>query len=361
MSFVMQQECETAALCNSTVGMCTAATCVPEAFSCDNNTLKVCNADGTGFDEARSMPCGSGTCDAKGMDCNMCEPGMEMCMGDSVAVCDETGQTFQETPCGSGMRCVGAGNCVECSESGDCEDLTEGCKVGMCSRNACAAVNAPNSTQCTASGGRPGRCSSGSCMCEPQCQGKRCGDNGCDGNCGTCSGGTKCSPDFECVECTASSDCTSTNPCSRGTCSGGNCRFDELSGTRCEGTGTCRSGSCCQPDCRRKCGGDDDGCGGTCRNPCSTGQTCDEGACSSPPTQTVQACTTSDTCPGGGIGPDAQGCISGLGYCSIYCASSSACSSGRLCIGAGVCAYVPPCASNLVPGVLGGDEVCRSL
>jgi hypothetical protein len=32
MSFVMQEECETAALCNATVGMCTAAVCVPDAL-----------------------------------------------------------------------------------------------------------------------------------------------------------------------------------------------------------------------------------------------------------------------------------------------------------------------------------------
>lgn len=215
-----------------------------------------------------------------------------MCMGDSVAVCDETGQSFQQTPCTGGMRCVGAGNCVECAESTDCDDLTEGCKVGMCTRNACAAANAPNNTECSASGGRPGRCSGGTCMCEPQCQGKRCGDNGCSGSCGTCSGGTKCSADFQCVECTTNSDCTSTNPCSRGTCSGERCSFQDLNGTRCELTGSCVDGDCCHANCAGKCAGDDDGCGNRCPNPCQANEQCSSGRC-----------TPSTVCP-----PNSFGC-----------------------------------------------------
>lgn len=179
MGFTMQQECETAALCNATVGQCTAAACVPGAFSCQNNTLKVCNADGTGFDESRSTPCGSGTCDAAGMDCNVCEPGTKMCMGDSPAVCDETGQSFQPMPCGRGMHCVGAGNCVECVSHDQCPEAADGCQEGVCRNNACTTRAAPNGKSC----GGSSSCQNGDC-CTPNCRNK-CGgaSDGCGGTC----------------------------------------------------------------------------------------------------------------------------------------------------------------------------------
>ena len=60
-------------------------------------------------------------------------------------------------------------------------------------------------------------CSNGQCVCQPNCMGKFCGDNGCGGSCGDCA--------------------------------------EPLS---------CVSGQCiCEPDCTGKtCG--DDGCGGSC-------------------------------------------------------------------------------------------------
>ena len=179
MSFAMQEECETAALCNPSVGKCTAAACDPGAFSCAGNTLKVCNADGTGFDESRSMPCGSGTCDATGKDCNMCEPGMRTCMDDVPVVCDATGQSFEPMPCRSGMHCVGAGNCVECERHDQCSDEANGCQEARCQRNACTTMAARNGKAC----GGSSSCQDGEC-CTPNCRNK-CGGapDGCGGTC----------------------------------------------------------------------------------------------------------------------------------------------------------------------------------
>ncbi|MHB8903612.1 MAG: hypothetical protein ACYC40_00720, partial [Patescibacteria group bacterium] len=39
----------------------------------------------------------------------------------------------------------------------------------------------------------------GTCVCAPNCVGKTCGDNGCGGSCGTCSGGTICSASGTCA------------------------------------------------------------------------------------------------------------------------------------------------------------------
>jgi hypothetical protein len=72
--------------------------------------------------------------------------------------------------------------------------------------------------------------------CTPDCSGKNCGDDGCGGSCGSCTGG---------------------ETCVSGVCTG------------------------CTPDCSGKnCG--DDGCGGSCGS-CSGGQVCNDGVCEDPP------------------------------------------------------------------------------
>jgi hypothetical protein len=185
--------------------------------------------------------------------------------------------------------------------------------------NSCMAGNAPDSTTCTASGNKPGKCSSGACMCEPQCQGRQCGDNGCGGSCGSCTGGTKCSSSFQCVGCLSSSDCKSSNPCETGTCSGGSCSLNPVDGGACNGTGTCRNGSCCQPSCVGRCGGDDNGCGGRCADPCS-GKKCTNGVCCGPSCQ-------------GKCGGESDGCG---GQCPPV-----SCTGGNVCVG-GHCSVCPP-------------------
>ena len=42
--------------------------------------------------------------------------------------------------------------------------------------------------------------SSGQCICQPQCDGKDCGDNGCGSSCGTCDAGKECSADGICED-----------------------------------------------------------------------------------------------------------------------------------------------------------------
>jgi len=106
-------------------------------------------------------------------------------------------------------------------------------------------------------------------ICQPNCEGKECGDDGCGGSCGECTefpnsycGNVKCLCTIDCFE----------KECGDDGC-GGSC-------------GQCPQGlSCsedqteciCQPDCTGKeCG--DDGCGGSCGE-CLEGTTCAEGLC----------------------------------------------------------------------------------
>jgi hypothetical protein len=356
--FVALTECETASLCNPVAGMCTAAACVPDAFSCDNNTLKVCNPDATGFDESRSMPCGSGTCDAKGGDCNMCEPGHKMCSGDSVAVCDETGQTFQEMPCGGELRCEGAGNCVECKEDSDCSGLTKDCVVGACVQSKCTPMNAARGTECRA-GSRPGTCSNGTCECTKQCD-KPCGEDGCGAMCPDQCGSMMCVND-ECVECRTNADCnelTSQDRCTVGVCRNGDCDTMEAGAISCtvagsSGTrGTCSRGECqCTPDCAAVCGGPD-GCSGRCPNTCSSSETCgDDYKCHPKPTHNYVPCP-SQSCVG-------ETACTQLGYCSGYCTNNNGCLTGQLCLPDGFCAFRPPCG-DMVQTTWNGTNVCRA-
>lgn len=103
-------------------------------------------------------------------------------------------------------------------------------------------------------------------ICEPQCEGKSCGPDGCGANCGQCGGlqvcwdGLCCSPGCEDLDC-------GPDGC------GGSCG-------QCQEPGVCLDGLCCEADCEGKtCG--PDGCGGTCGG-CGPAEFCNEGKCSAP-------------------------------------------------------------------------------
>lgn len=104
-------------------------------------------------------------------------------------------------------------------------------------------------------------CVAGACqliVCQPDCAGKTCGDDGCGGSCGVCDDG---------------------NPCTNNICiANGICMYENKANeTPCEG-GKCINGECvCQSDCAGKeCG--DDGCGGVCGT-CDPIYTCVDGQC----------------------------------------------------------------------------------
>jgi len=80
-----------------------------------------------------------------------------------------------------------------------------------------------------------GQCVNTSSVCTPNCAGKVCGDNGCNGSCGTCASGKNCSSNWMCIAIG------------------------------------------CTPNCTGKvCGSD--GCNGTCGT-CAVGKNCSNGAC----------------------------------------------------------------------------------
>ena len=156
-------------------------------------------------------------------------------------------------------------------------------------------------------------CGSEDSKCEPQCDGKQCGDDGCGGTCGACAAGTACSVD-QCVPCEAS--CLG-HMCGPDGC-GGDCGacgegqvcdalsllcIDKPAGCQpqCEANlfecgpdgcgsdcGICGEGTFCKPDlrncvgtCTPQCDGLEcgaDGCGGQCGT-CLDTEICDQGKC----------------------------------------------------------------------------------
>jgi len=131
--------------------------------------------------------------------------------------------------------------------------------------------------------------------CTPQCAGKDCGDDGCGGSCGTCTGTDVCDAGgvCQCVpECTGKS-------CGDDGCGGscGDCAVNET----CDAGGQCQ----CVPECTGKtCG--DDGCGGSCGD-CAVNEACDAGGqCQCVPECTGKICGgdgcggSCGTCPAGG-------------------------------------------------------------
>ena len=155
----------------------------------------------------------------------------------------------------------------------------------------------------------PGR----DCICQRQCEGRQCGDDGCGGTCGVCP-----HPD---EVCSASGLCE----CPR-TCGVQACGFDAC-GHAC-GVGACPPGQVCRADgsaccdwashCSGKCGGPD-GCDGTCPNDCRAGTRC-SGApawdCECIPDCAGRACGRNGCGGSCGACPAGWTCVEETGQCT---------------------------------------------
>jgi len=263
-------------------------TCVPQC------TGKVCGADGCGGT--------CGTCD----DGKACHDGQ--CVGEYPESCLGEGEPSAQA-CPEGMDFVGCCDVLDrvvwCNEGKlyclDCPTLAE-------PANVCGWIEEIHGTlaqfyACGGEGEDPTTTYPRACACTPECMGKECGDDGCGGTCGTCTGGAYCQNG----ECTL--DC-------KPECTNKQCGDDGCGGTcgTCASGFDCRNGACvsnCVPDCAGKeCG--DDGCGDQCGK-CPTGLLCNQGLC-------VSTCT-----------PDCQGKECGDDGCGSNC--PNLCGASRHCEG----------------------------
>jgi formylglycine-generating enzyme required for sulfatase activity len=207
------------------------------------------------------------------------------------------------------------------------------------------------------------------CVCQPDCTGKECGDDGCGGACGTCVGETTChdgvckpgpcTPDCTGSEC-GSDGCESTcgscetdQYCDKGTCKlkcgDGQCDDGE---DKCNCPGDCTGGcpGCCQGTvCKTgtsnmECGKD----GGEC-TACSVGKTCQSQACTYHCGDGLCADAGGETC---------ETCEDDCGQCPGECEPGV--SSGKKMSGPHGTVWVEIPAGCFIMGCSPGDGDCSS-
>ncbi len=172
------------------------------------------------------------------------------------------------------------------------------CEGLVCGDDGCGG-------DCGSCEGVQDECTDGQCVCQPDCEGFSCGDDGCGGSCGLCGGeqmlcvdgncacqpqcgGIECGPDGcngSCGKCVGEQDQCIEGACvCQPACTDKNCGADGCDGTcgTCEGLqDDCLEGVCtCIPACDGlECGAD--GCGDFCGD-CEEGDVCFTGSCCTP-------------------------------------------------------------------------------
>ncbi|MBT8495394.1 MAG: hypothetical protein KJO07_20265 [Deltaproteobacteria bacterium] len=236
-------------ICNSASEACFEGECAPNACLTESNTC--------GDEETCGMTCVTVTDACEGVDC---AGGTTCYEGSCVAGC------FPPSPC-LGVTCEDGQYC----DGGSCFDLNP-CE-GVCpAGEACHVICQPVSP-----------CQDVDCEDNEICVAGECRDNPCYGV-----------------------DCADGAICVNGEC------LDTCEGCDCEPYETCVFGRCeCIPNCSEKACGDDDGCGGKCRNCPTAGDVCNTGN---------GVCSCNDSCSGKDCGE--------LNGCGEPCITSGGCRGG---------------------------------
>ena len=189
-------------------GFCTDDSCEPDV-GCIHTNLP----DGTPCDEPGIWLCAAGqcvecvpTCDGKmcgpdecGGNCGECDGPQDSCVG-GQCICQPACEYIQCGPDGCGGTCECYGDCV-CQDDGTClepewvgkEPCYSGpdCGPGEVCNGACWLT--PGCT-CKPDWVCYMVCVGWCIPCDPQCEGKECGPDGCSGTCG------ECGQEYECVD-----------------------------------------------------------------------------------------------------------------------------------------------------------------
>ncbi len=265
-----------------------------------------------------SLPCNDGNLCTD----DSCDPETGCVFYTNTLPCDDGNVCTVEDKCAGGW-CI-SGQLLECGDGNVC--TADSCDPAA----GCKNENLPDDSPCSFLNSQH-VCVSGQCVCQPACDGKECGPDGCGGQCGVCDGDAYCDaglclpwcPNGECDngedQCSCPQDCGS--PCAGKQCGDDGC------GQSCGECGgpqdICVDGQCvCQPqDCEalgKACGDWDDGCGGTVPcGVCGCGETCDSGAC------VYHACDGKE-CGPDGCGDECGSCAPGLGCVEGACQADDA-------------------------------------
>ena len=220
---------------------CQACVCALDDLCCtlgwDDLCAQECASDCGGncpcVSDCAGAECGPDGC---GGACGACATGRTCSDAGKCVACSCEGRQCGDDGCGKSCGTCAAGDvCAfsHCQAMGCAATFTAGCDHCGCEACVCAAhpycCNNLWDAKCAAF--CSDQCGQ-ACPCVPQCAGAACGDDGCGGSCGTCTG-----------------------------------------------SATCLAGEClaCVPSCEsRDCG--DDGCGGSCGT-CGAGSLCSAGTC----------------------------------------------------------------------------------
>ncbi|MFZ4578250.1 MAG: SMP-30/gluconolactonase/LRE family protein [Myxococcota bacterium] len=305
------------------------AECQGGAAACSAKCSGLCGkCEGKGAlcldDGACYVPqCGQQTCgvDPNGFPCGVCpsgtacEPGLSQCLPVPQACLPSDQPGCAGCMCESCV-CTKHPFCCTLAWDAFCAEACEtecGQSCAPCpAKPTCDGLGCGNFCGVDCGGCKDGQvCHQYQC-CQPTCEGKTCGSDGCGGKCGSCGEWDacidgqceKCVPDCEgmacgsdgcggeCGQCDKGLICIG-NACMTGVCagqcgggpvkneSGQDCYCDDACvdyGDCCEGVCESCPGNkgCCETTCDgTSCG--DDGCGGKC--PCNKGTLCKDGTC----------------------------------------------------------------------------------
>jgi hypothetical protein len=235
------------------------------------------------------------------------------------------------------------GSCGSCPQGYYCDPHNNKCVAdckALCETIECGPAGGVGECDCGECSGPQDTCNDGICLCQPDCEGKECGIDGCGGSCGECTGEQEACQDGVCVcepECEGM-DCGDPDGC------GGLCQGP------CPGIqDKCTNGKCvCIPDCKfKQCG--PNGCGGTCEDLCSEGYECQGNVCICVPDCEGKECGDSGCWEPCGECPDDKKCIEGKCLaadcegreCGVdgVGGSCGACEEGSHCGEDGICYY----------------------
>ncbi len=221
----------------TTADHCTEGACVPgELLACDDGdvcTTDTCDPATGCVATLNNAPCDDGDLCTIGDVCNL-----GSCLGTGLLPCDD-GNLCTDDSCDPQLGCQFAPNMDPCDDGEPCTD-GDACAAGwchpggpkscddgnVCSADSCVpgvgcqAVLLPDGTPCL-DGGVEKICVLGDCVCEPDCDGKECGDDGCGGTCGSCADDDACTLDETCDAGLCVSTplvCTDEDPCTDAAC-----------------------------------------------------------------------------------------------------------------------------------------------
>lgn len=260
-------------------------TCEDLSETCDAETNQCKCTPSCG--ETEDWACGDDGC---GGSCGTCEAGSACAdMGDGVKMCVGCPEKCAELglECGqfeTGIPELPECNCGDCPESLQCFDGTCDC-VPNCGGKECGGDGCDGS--CGNCGGSQEICTAeGQCLCQPECEGKVCGDDGCGGQCGIPCGDNLVCVNGECITCSEDDDCDDGLECTTDSCTDGECVYGIQDGpcddsNKCTENESCVEGQCMGDilDCDDGDDCTDDTCEPAtgCASVPNTGNDCDDG------------------------------------------------------------------------------------